>query len=392
MAALAESGLLDSPPEEAFDRLTHFAVRLLDVPAAVVSLVDEHRQFFKSAVGLPEPWATRRETPLSLSFCQHVVGDGEPLVIVDARADPRVAENKAIEEFGVIAYAGMPLPDPNGHVLGAFCVIDGKPREWSEDDLAVLHSLAALAAAELRLRAMNRRLNAENDRLETAVAARTADLKAAADDLRAAAEAVQTAASAERDRLARVLHDHLQQLLVGAKMTLAAGGPREDAIGFIEEAIAESRSLAAELSPPVLRSRGLAPALDWLAARTTQRHGLRVSTDCDSALSKALPPAAAAVLFEAARELLLNTLKHASARAVAVRLRTAEFDGAPAAELTFRDDGCGFPDGEGDLGAGDGSGLANLRLRVAQWGGTVATDNQAEGGAIVKLRLPLPRD
>ncbi|MFH5804143.1 GAF domain-containing protein [Alienimonas sp. DA493] len=396
LAALAESGLLDSPPEEAFDRLTGFAARLLNVPAAVVSLVAERRQFFKSAVGVPEPWATRRETPLSLSFCQHVVGDGAPLVITDAREDPRVAGNAAILEFGVVAYAGVPLPDPEGHVLGAFCAFDGKPRNWSADDLAVLRSLAAVAAAELRLRAANRRLNQENDRLEAAVAKRTAELKAASDDLRAAAEAVQNAANAERDRLARVLHDHLQQLLVGAKMTLAAGGSREDAIGFIEEAIAESRSLAAELSPPVLRSRGLAPALDWLANRTTERHGLAVTTDCDAALSARLPSVTAAALFEAGRELLLNALKHASARSVAICLSAAELDGSPAAELILRDDGCGFPAADvnapDDDEAADGFGLSTLRQRVTEWGGTLAIDSPAGGGAVVQLVLPLPED
>ena len=73
LSALEETGLMDSPPEDAFDRLTRIATRILGVPVSLVSLVDDHRQFFKSACGLPEPWATERETPLSHSFCKVAV-------------------------------------------------------------------------------------------------------------------------------------------------------------------------------------------------------------------------------------------------------------------------------------------------------------------------------
>jgi GAF domain-containing protein len=86
--ALRSTGLLDSPAEEAFDRLTRLAARLLRVPVALVSLVDEDRQFFKSCFGLPEPLATQRETPLSHSFCQHVVNLEDLLVAGDAREHP----------------------------------------------------------------------------------------------------------------------------------------------------------------------------------------------------------------------------------------------------------------------------------------------------------------
>ncbi|MCB0188137.1 MAG: GAF domain-containing protein, partial [Caldilineaceae bacterium] len=94
--ALLATGLLDSPPEAEFDRLTRLACRLLHVPVSLISLVDDQRQFFKSAQGLAEPWASRRETPLSHSFCKHVVLTDEPLVVSDARIDARLCENLAI--------------------------------------------------------------------------------------------------------------------------------------------------------------------------------------------------------------------------------------------------------------------------------------------------------
>ena len=118
LAALRRTALLDTPPEEAFDRLTRLAARILNAPLALISLVDEDRQFFKSSQGLAEPWASRRETPLSHSFCQHVVGRGESLVIEDARQHPLVRDNPAIAELGVVGYLGIPLRTSDGCVLG----------------------------------------------------------------------------------------------------------------------------------------------------------------------------------------------------------------------------------------------------------------------------------
>src|SRR5918997_6238455 len=124
LAALRSTDLLDSLPEPSFDRLTRLAAKILRAPVALVSLVDGDRQFFKSSLGLPEPWASLRETPLSHSFCQHVVHAAAPLVIADARAHPLVRDNPAIRDLGVVAYLGLPLATADGAVLGSFCVID----------------------------------------------------------------------------------------------------------------------------------------------------------------------------------------------------------------------------------------------------------------------------
>jgi GAF domain-containing protein len=157
LAALRATALLDTPAEQAFDRLTRLAARLIGVPTALVSLVDEDRQFFKSCVGLPEPWASVRETPLSHSFCQHAVALARPLVIEDARTHPLVRDNLAIRDIGVIAYAGIPLATADGDVLGSFCVIDGVPRQWTADELATLTDLAAAVMTEIELRTAPRR-------------------------------------------------------------------------------------------------------------------------------------------------------------------------------------------------------------------------------------------
>lgn len=145
--------ILDSAQEAQFDRLTQLATEVLDVPIALVSLVDDERQFFKCSVGLPEPWASKRETPLSHSFCQHVVDSTEPLILSDARGHEVLRENLAVSELGVVAYAGIPLLTADGFVLGSFCAIDTKPREWTDVDVKILTVFAAatMSAIELHL-------------------------------------------------------------------------------------------------------------------------------------------------------------------------------------------------------------------------------------------------
>ena len=159
LAALQRTNLLDSPPEDAFDRLTKLACKVLHVPISLISLVDKERQFFKSVMG-PHPWATLRETPLSHSFCQHLVPTSKPLVIADARLHALLHDNLAIAELGVVAYLGIPLISPDGQTLGSLCVIDTQAREWTEEEIDTLRELAAWATTEVKLRVTAQQLHA----------------------------------------------------------------------------------------------------------------------------------------------------------------------------------------------------------------------------------------
>jgi GAF domain-containing protein len=161
ISALHRLNILDTPPEAALDRLTRIACRVLRAPVGLVSLVDRDRQFFKSCVGLPEPIASARQTPLSHSFCKHVVASGKPLVIEDARANPLVNLNPSIAELGIVAYAGIPLIASTGETLGSFCVIDSKPRAWTFEDVEALQDLAACVMHEIEGRSL---LRASEDR------------------------------------------------------------------------------------------------------------------------------------------------------------------------------------------------------------------------------------
>lgn len=180
LAALYHLALLDHATDPAFDRLTQLAAKLLHAPIALVSLVDHDRQVFRSCVGLPEPWASRRETPLSHSFCQHTLRLGVPFLVTNAHTDPRVQDNLALTDLNVVAYAGIPLVTSSGYALGAFCVIDHTPRTWTADEVAMLTDLAATVITEIELRSEI----AERQRVEAERAAMLAREQAA----RAAAE------------------------------------------------------------------------------------------------------------------------------------------------------------------------------------------------------------
>ena len=145
LAALYGLGLLDSPPDERFDRITRLAARLLNVPMALVTLIDRDRQFNLSSFGCPV-----KEHPRGESFCAIAVLDRRPLVIPDTLADERFAHNPSVTgEPHLRFYAGEPLTAPDGSVVGTLCVVDRQPRVPSAEDLQVLHDLAQLAQMEL---------------------------------------------------------------------------------------------------------------------------------------------------------------------------------------------------------------------------------------------------
>ena len=158
LAALAGTGLLEPVIRGALDDIAALARDVVGVPAALVSLVEQDRQCFVGAAGLGEPWATSRQTPLSHSFCQHVVVGDAALIIADARQHPLVRDNLAVRDLDVVAYAGIPLRDTAGNVLGALCAVDTQPRAWTATELRRLEHFARLAAREVASSAVARDL------------------------------------------------------------------------------------------------------------------------------------------------------------------------------------------------------------------------------------------
>ena len=137
--------LLDTGPEERFDRLTRLAKRMFGVPIALVSLVDVNRQWFKSCIGLPVS-----ETSREVSFCGHAILGDEIFVVPDAALDERFHDNPLVTgDPRIRFYAGCPLAVPNGSKVGTLCIIDAEPRTMGPEDLALLRDLARMVEQEL---------------------------------------------------------------------------------------------------------------------------------------------------------------------------------------------------------------------------------------------------
>ena len=382
--ALRRLRLLDSPAEEAFDRIGRLATRLLDAPIALVSLVDSKRQFFKSSVGLAEPWASCRETPLSASFCKHVVASNEPLVLDDAREHPLHRFNVAIEELGAVAYLGCPLTTADGQVLGSFCVIHTEPHHWTDAEVEIVRDLAQSVMAEIELRATSAKLSASlrvrdkvlaivshdlRSPLQTIVtSAALLELDAANDEQRTQIGSIQVSASHMKRMIGDLLEAstlELGQLRLELEPLSIADLLEEVALSL--SARAEERSLTVEhhakIDSPVLADRDRIPQ----------------------------------VLLNLADNALRLTPSGGS-----IELR-AERDGNEAV-ISVADTGPGLPEAElanifdwywhasAADGGGTGLGLSIARGIVETHGGRIWADNRDGGGAVFYFTLPIARE
>ena len=152
LASVRRTGLLDTGPEEPFDRLARLAATLLGAPFAFVTIVDDTRSFWKSCIGVDSIDPADRQNTVQQSFCQYVIGADAELIVADARTDVRTRDNPSIESMGVAAWAGFPVRSHDGHVLGTFCAVDTVARDWTPHDIEVLRTLSLAAAGEIGLR------------------------------------------------------------------------------------------------------------------------------------------------------------------------------------------------------------------------------------------------
>ena len=148
LCALHALEILDTGPEEAFERVTRLAKTVLRVPMVLVSLIDRDRQWFKSRVGVSDT-----ETPRKFSFCTHAIEQSDPLIVPDAHTDPRFAENPYVTgDPHIRFYIGVQLTNRDGYNIGTLCCMDSQPREATAEQVAILQDLARLVVDELELR------------------------------------------------------------------------------------------------------------------------------------------------------------------------------------------------------------------------------------------------
>ena len=265
--------------------------------------------------------------------------------------------------------------------------------------VSVLQSAVAARARQYQVRDLVAQLEALNENLETRVAERTALALQRAEQLRALSVELIGAEAREQRRIAQLLHDDLQQILVAARLHLKALRSvrraaekdmfADEVNGLLERSIEATRSLTVEFSPPVLYERGLSAALHWLAADARRQHGVEVTVEVDAVDDEPQSAELRVFLFRAVRELVFNAVKHAGGSS-AVRI-TMECCIENTLRIVVADEGVGFDPGvlaTRDFGRG-GYGLANIRQRAASLGGELRIESAPGRGTRVTLLTPV---
>ena len=411
---LRDTGLLDSEVEEQFDRLTRLASTLLGAPATFFSLVDEDRDYYKSCVGFAEPLASEREMS-GPTFCHYSLVAEGALVIPDTRADPVYRNVPTVESLGVAAYLGVPVHAPNGDVLGSFCAIDVRPRDWTPLEIATMKELATSAEREVAIRHWMRRQNqlmerefAAREELERVMESRARLIRGFTHDVKNPLGAANGFLALLEESIFGPLTDQQRHSISRVRRAIA------NALSLIDELIEIARSEKGELEvdyDPVVLHDVVREMIEEYRPQAVAK-GLT--------LEGAAQPEIPVVHTDPVRirqvlgNLLSNAVKYTRSGAIRVSAATRTGVGPRArgewAAVDVTDTGPGIPDEQvhllfqeferldPDSAAGSGLGLAISQRLAEALGGTISVDSRVGEGSTFTLWLPVhgrragPRD
>ena len=376
LETLRRYGLLDTPQEAAYDRMTRLAARLLGTPVSLVSLLDESRQWFKSRHGFDTPWTGR-----DLAFCSYTILQDDVMVVADALQDERFARNALVtDDPGIRFYAGVPLRTTGDLALGSLCVIDHVPRhDFGDEEKAILRDLAAMVMHEIEAR-------------------HAADVAAREIEERRKAERALAGALEEKETLLREIHhrvkNNLQSLwgLLQIEKSKLADGHARERMDAVSQRISVMGSIHQQLyTSPNLARIDLATHVEELCRGLMDLHGrhdrVRILIEADPlecTLDTAIP------LGLIANEVISNSLKHAFPGdrdgTVRVRLRRLSDAAHPGGltELLLADDGVGMPRAAGGEDQG-GIGMILIRALAAQIDAGVSIEQ--DPGVAIRIRF-----
>jgi two-component system, sensor histidine kinase len=212
--------ILDSETEASFDDLALLAAEICRAPVALVSLVDETRQWFKASVGMGE-----KQSPRDLAFCAHAILQREVFTVADARADDRFSANPLVTGAPhVRAYAGAPLVTKQGEALGTVCVIDHQPRAFSESEQRCLRVIASQVLLRMEIRRLNKEMGARYSHAAGLLASASHELRTPLNGLIAASEMLlDSDLTEEQRRWAELSRRSAEALLAAVEQLLAMG-------------------------------------------------------------------------------------------------------------------------------------------------------------------------
>jgi PAS domain S-box-containing protein len=392
--------LLSAPDPQTFiEELCREVMARLGCDVFVNFLADEAtaRLHMNAFAGIPDAEARRMEwLDYGVAVCGCVARDRQRIIAEDISSsdDPRTV---LVKSFGVQAYCCHPIL-AQGRLLGTLSFGTTRRPRFTEREVETMRTVTDQVAAAMQRVVAEKALRGFSATLEQRVAERTSEVQALVVRLRELALELTEAELRERRRVARILHDHFQQILVAAKLQvgvllarvraeqLKAAAKQTDKL--LTEAIQAARTLAVELSPPILHDAGLAAGLEWLRQRMLQQHNLQVLVTTDARIDPGSDDVRAFV-YESVRELLFNVVKHAGVREarLAVRRRDGEI------QVIVEDDGVGL--GPGPVSnpfrnqVPTGSGLFSIAQRLELLGGSLSFEKTGGQGTCVKLGIPV---
>ncbi len=373
------SRVLNGRAQPELDAIVELAASICETPIARLTLLDEQRQWTKRGAGIELTQTSRTD-----AFCADLVNADGVIEVPDARTDPRFRHNPLVTgEPGIRFYAGAPLVNRQGHMLGGLCVIDTHTRALNHKQRDSLKRLAGLVMSlfERHKTRLDRRDQA-HDMLE-----RTRRLTTR----------LVNAEEAERRRIAQDLHDATLQSLLSVRFCLdeaskaANGGLRPilaQATQLTQNVIEQTRTLVFDLSPPVLRDFGLVPALRWLSGRLCDPSSKTLPSCPSYRVTETphvpqIPHPDAVFVFRAVRELWMNVAKHAQASDVLTTVSHSE----SLLYITVADNGCGFQRID-TTHEPAGFGLFSIEEQIHGRGGQFLLASRPTG-TTVKLAMPI---
>ena len=375
LRALRKYNILDTLPEQQYQDIVQMAALICGTPIALVSLVDDDRQWFKAKVGLDA-----NEAPRESAFCAHALLQPDRLFIVpDATLDPRFSDNPLVTHSpNINFYVAAPLKTVDGHVLGTLCVVDFHPRELNAEQEEALRALSRQVMTQLDMRL------------------KLVELEHARDQLREVAAHQERIKEEERKRIAQEIHDELGGLMTAIKSYLSftiddvqrRGETPDrhllDTSALADSAIETVRRVITELRPSVLDQLGVWVALEWYAAQFQERTRLQCRVEIDDATAAIeLDTERSTALFRIMQESLTNVARHAEASEVGMHARVEQ----DSVVLEILDNGRGIDSPQ--MLKRDSWGIAGMYERARYFGGAVSITGQKGGGTLVTVRMPM---